>query len=54
MTMYDHPGGALVFATGSFQRSWGRDSLFGGETHPTLVNPAVQQIMRNVMTAFTL
>ncbi len=54
MTVYTHPSSALVFATGSHQWSWGLDSLFGGDTHPNLVNPAVQQIMRNVMSAFSL
>ncbi len=52
MTVYDHPGGALVFATGSMQFSWGLDDFFSGEVHPNLVNPAAQQIMHNLMAGF--
>jgi hypothetical protein len=54
MTMFDHPSGsgAIVFATGSHQWAWGLDSLFSGIAHPNLVNPAVQQITRNVLAGF--
>jgi len=33
MTVYQHPSGAIVFATGSMQESWGLDNFFGGEIH---------------------
>jgi hypothetical protein len=49
MTCYTHASGACVFATGSMQWNWGLDD-FGpwGDR----VNPAVQQITRNVMNRF--
>jgi hypothetical protein len=49
MTYYTHSSGAGIFATGSMQWNWGLDD-FGpwGDR----VNPAVQQITRNVMDRF--
>jgi hypothetical protein len=52
MTIYGHPGGNLVFATGSMQWSWGLDDFFAGEIHSNRVNASAQQIMRNLMAGF--
>lgn len=52
MTIYQHPSGAWVFATGSMQWAWGLDSHFAGWSHPNLVSPAAQQMMRNVLARF--
>ena len=54
MTIYQHSSGAWVFATGSMQWAWGLDSLFGGWTHPNLVNAAAQQITRNVLAKLAI
>jgi hypothetical protein len=51
MTIYSAPSGALVFATGSMQFNWGLDD---GEdsTRADLVNPAAQQMARNLIARF--
>jgi hypothetical protein len=50
MTYYTHTSGAGVFATGSLQWNWGLDG-FG--VHSERVNPAVQQITRNILNRFS-
>ncbi len=52
MSIYTLPNGANVFATGTIQWAWGLDDLFAGIVHPNLVNPATQQITRNLMNRF--
>jgi len=54
MTVYQHPSGAIVFATGSMHWSWGLDNLFTGEIHPNYVNPAAMKVMYNLMNAFAI
>ncbi|SNS96268.1 hypothetical protein SAMN06265795_11088 [Noviherbaspirillum humi] len=49
MTYYTHGSGAGVFATGSMQWNWGLDDF--GE-RADRVNPAVQQMTRNVLNRF--
>jgi hypothetical protein len=48
MVTYTAPSGAVVFATGTIQWSWGLDD-YGGRG---LVSPAAQQITRNVLSRF--
>jgi len=48
-TAYTAPSGATVFATGSFQWSWGLDDFNAPNVRPSVINPAVQQITRNVL-----
>jgi hypothetical protein len=51
MTIYSARSGALVFATGSMQFNWGLDD--GTDSSRTqLVNPAAQQMMRNLFARF--
>jgi hypothetical protein len=55
MTYYTHSSGAVVFATGSMQWTWGLDSNSGLEAlnnRPNRVNAGAQQIMRNVLNRF--
>jgi hypothetical protein len=49
ITLYQGESGALVFAAGTIHWSFGLDS-YGSSA--SLVNPAVQQITRNVLAAF--
>ena len=49
MTMYAAEGGALVFATGSIQWSWGLDSYNAPGWHSSRVSDAAQKITRNVL-----
>ncbi|HEX7151316.1 MAG TPA: N,N-dimethylformamidase beta subunit family domain-containing protein [Thermoanaerobaculia bacterium] len=49
MTIYDAPGGAHVFATGTIQWAWGLDSWNEGADK---VNPAAQQMTRNILRRF--
>lgn len=54
MTIYTARGGAQVFAAGTIQWSWGLDS-YGVPPLPdggTRLNPAAQQITRNVLDRF--
>lgn len=46
---YTAPSGAIVFSTGSMQWNWGLDD---GGWHASRVNPAVQQMTRNVLRRF--
>ena len=48
-TVYTAASGATVFATGSFQWSWGLDDYNVPAVRPSVINPAVQQITRNVL-----
>ena len=50
MTTYTAASGATVYAAGTFYLSWGLDS-YGGNAP---VNPAVQQMMRNLLARFVL
>ncbi len=53
MTIYTSPAGSLVFATGTMQWVWGLDDWRMTTTiHPILVDPAVQQITRNLFKQF--
>jgi hypothetical protein len=54
MTIYTAPSGALVFATGTIQWSWGLDDFRGGIVHPLVVNPVAQQIMRNLLARLAI
>jgi hypothetical protein len=53
-TRYTAPSGAVVFATGSHQFSWGLDDFSDapGETRG-FVDPRLQQFMRNALDAMT-
>jgi hypothetical protein len=51
MTIYTAPSGALVFATGSMQFNWGLDDAVDSTRVP-LVNPAAQQMVRNLFRRF--
>jgi hypothetical protein len=54
MTVYTASSGAIVFATGSMQWSWGLDAFVDDlEPRPSRVHPAAQQMMRNVLARFT-
>lgn len=48
MTIYTAPSGALVFATGTIQWSWGLDG-YGPPSRGNRVSAAAQQITRNVL-----
>lgn len=52
MTIYTHTNGALVFATGTIQWSWGLDDFNAAGTGGSRVHPAAQQITRNVLNRF--
>jgi uncharacterized repeat protein (TIGR01451 family) len=49
MTAYTASSGATVFATGSMQFSWGLDDYGAPQQHASVVNPAAQQLTRNVL-----
>ena len=49
MTIHEAPSGALVFATGSMQWSWGLDGYNAPRLHTDRVSAAAQRIMRNVL-----
>jgi hypothetical protein len=53
MTIYSAPSGAAVFAAGSIQWSWGLDDdYFAAALRTSRLNPAAQQITRNVLKRF--
>ena len=52
VTLYRAASGALVFATGSMQWSWGLDDYQAPHLRTSVLNPAVQQITRNVLARF--
>jgi hypothetical protein len=49
MTIYTADSGALVFATGSVQWSWGLDSYNTPAWHTLRVNEAAQRITKTVI-----
>ncbi|CAD5373927.1 conserved hypothetical protein [Rubrivivax sp. A210] len=49
MSVYTAPSGALVFATGSIQWAWGLDDFNAPALRSSRLNPAAQQITRNVL-----
>ncbi len=49
MTLYYTPKGSLVFAVGSMQWSWGLDDYNAPLLRPSVLNPAVQTLTRNLM-----
>jgi hypothetical protein len=49
MTMYTAESGALVFATGSMQWSWGLDGYNAPAWHALRVSGAAQRITKNVL-----
>lgn len=49
MTVYTAASGSTVFATGSMQWSWGLDDYNAPVLHTSRLNPAAQQITRNVL-----
>jgi N,N-dimethylformamidase beta subunit-like protein len=52
MSVYQASSGAIVFATGTVQWSWGLGHLSPESPRPPRVNPAAQQITRNVLARF--
>jgi N,N-dimethylformamidase beta subunit-like protein len=50
MTMYTAPSGAIVFATGSMQWSWGLDGYNAPAWHPVRTNEIAQRVTRNVLS----
>lgn len=52
VTLYRAASGALVFATGSMQWSWGLDDYQAPQLRKSVLNPAVRQITRNVLARF--
>ena len=52
MTVYQAAGGATVFATGTLQWSFGLGRISPWAPSPSRVNPAAQQITRNVLARF--
>jgi hypothetical protein len=49
MTLYTATSGATVFATGSIQWAWGLDDWGAPTLRNSVLNPAAQQIARNVL-----
>ncbi|HYM25874.1 MAG TPA: N,N-dimethylformamidase beta subunit family domain-containing protein, partial [Vicinamibacterales bacterium] len=49
-TIYTAPSGALVFATGSMQWSWGLDGYNAPVWHPDRTSTVAQQVTRNVLS----
>ncbi len=52
MTVYEAPSGATVFSTGTVQWSWGLSNLSPWGPSSSRVDPAAQQITRNVLARF--
>lgn len=52
MTMYEAPSGALVFATGSMQWSWGLDDYNAPDLRPSVLSADAQRITRNILDRF--
>ena len=51
-TIYTAPSGAIVFATGTMQWSWGLDDWGAPALHPRWRHPDAERITRNVLEAF--
>jgi hypothetical protein len=49
MTMYTADSGAMVFATGSIQWSWGLDDYNAPKLRPSVLSPDAQAITRNIL-----
>ena len=49
MTAYTSPSGAMVFAAGTIQWSWGLDDFNVPALRPSRLHPAVQQMTRNAL-----
>jgi hypothetical protein len=47
-TIYTAPSGAMVFAAGTIQWSWGLDGWYSSGA----VNPGIQQVTTNILRAF--
>jgi hypothetical protein len=52
MTIYSAAGGAMVFATGTIQWSWGLDDFNVPSLRTSRLNPAAEQITHNVLARF--
>jgi len=52
MTLRTMPNGAMVFSTGTIQWSWALDDFNAPALRATALNPAAQQITRNVLARF--
>jgi hypothetical protein len=52
LTVYTASSGAIVFAAGSMQWSWGLDDYNSPALRAAFSSPAAQQIMRNVLASF--
>jgi hypothetical protein len=52
MTMRTMANGAMIFSTGTIQWSWGLDDFNAPELRAPALNPAAQQITRNVLARF--
>ncbi len=53
MTIYTAASGAYVFAAGTMQFSWGLDDDYNiPPLRPSVLNPAVQTMMRNILAKF--
>ena len=54
MTLYTAHSGAQVFATGSVQWAWGLDDdYFSPALRPSVLNPAAQQMTKNILKQFS-
>ena len=53
VTIYRAASGALVFASGSMQWSWGLDDYNAPRLRKPVLNPGMQQMTRNVLVRFT-
>lgn len=49
MTIYTAPGGAIVFAAGTIQWSWGLDDYNAPSGRTSRLNPQAQRITRNIL-----
>ncbi|HSE58889.1 MAG TPA: N,N-dimethylformamidase beta subunit family domain-containing protein [Nitrospiraceae bacterium] len=52
MTIYAHHNGAIVFAAGTIQWSWGLDDFNVPNLRKSSLNPSVRQITKNVLARF--
>jgi len=52
MVFYEMPNGAIVFATGSMQWSWGLDDFNGPTPRTARLSTPAQQMTRNVLARF--
>ena len=53
VTHYRAASGAMVFASGSMQWSWGLDDYHAPQLRKSVLNPAVQQMTKNILARFT-